>query len=73
MEAITGNHKRSKCKVVEPSPSGYINKTPETEVQGTLQKRGQNHCTSERNREFVVKLSPRNARSYTHSLSNMTA
>ena len=53
---------------MEPSPNGYICcATPESQAQGTLQKRGPEDCKMQRNKEFAVRetLSPRNARSYT--------
>jgi hypothetical protein len=50
---ITKNHNQSKCRVVEPSPKGYIhNTTPSLNTLGSLQKRGKLIINEKRSHEF---------------------
>ena len=59
-----------KCRVVESSLKGcFYNKAPIPKAQGSLHRRVQKECKSQRNnREFLVSVSSRNVRSYTHKV-----
>jgi hypothetical protein len=53
-ETIIENHNQSKCRAVDPSPSGYIyNSTPTPKAQGTWQK-GWKKFKMQMIREFAV-------------------
>lgn len=54
-EVITENHSQPNCRVVEHSPSGYT--TTPCKAQGSLHRRVQKECKSQRNNmEFLVRL-----------------
>jgi hypothetical protein len=55
---------------MEPSPNGYIDKNAVTpKAQGTLLRRGEKDCKSQRIREFAVRLCLSNIKSYAPKVS----
>lgn len=70
MDAITENQILSKCRILEPRPSGFIYKTTLTTMaQESLPRREQKGCKSQRHKECCYTMSPRNVRSYTLKIS----
>lgn len=71
---ITENHNQTKCRVAEPTPSGYFHKTtPKPKARESLWKRGQKNGKSQRirgvNCEIVFPFESLKLESLTNTIS----
>jgi hypothetical protein len=65
-----GNHNQSKCRVVEPSPNGYIYKyNSQPEAWGSFRRRSRKIVRARGSESLCETVSPSNARNYTHKVS----
>ena len=70
METTTENHNQSKCRVVEPSPNGYIYKTLQSLKFREHCEKGVERLQESEDRGASCEIvSPGNSRSYTHEVS----